>query len=94
MKTKYIMPILVAVLALSPLACPNPESSGDGGVPAKTGVLTYLDRYSNATNIDGACSVAVSPRRQSCLCHCMDCRCGGLVQTRLTQASPIVGIQL
>ncbi len=61
MKTKYIMPILVAVLALSPLACPNPESSGDGGVPAKTGVLTYLDRYSNATNIDGACSVAVSP---------------------------------
>ena len=33
---------------------------GDGGTPGKTGVLTYLDRYSNV-NIDYAYSVAVSP---------------------------------
>jgi len=51
----------VSVLALSLLSCPNTQSSNDdGGVPAKTGALTYVNRYSH-NNINGARSVTVSP---------------------------------
>src|SRR4030042_179031 len=35
-------------------------AGGDEGTPGKTGVLTYLDRYSNV-NINGAYSVTLSP---------------------------------
>ena len=61
MKIQYLISILVSVLALSLLSCPNTQSSnGDGGVPAKTGALTYGGRYSDL-NIEYTYSVTVSP---------------------------------
>ncbi len=55
MKIKYIISILVSVLALSLLACPITQKNS-----RRTWMLTYLGRYSNA-NIDYASSVTVSP---------------------------------